>query len=99
MGNSQCIQEPEEDTAHNDISYDFFANLAKSIKAMKITMMLVMPYPPSPPSVSIILASLKLFTILDGACQSHSVSIADVSAGRDAAADTGDFDAGRFDEP
>lgn len=45
------------------------------------------------------LASLKLFTILDGACQSHSVSIADVSAGRDAAADTGDFDAGRFDEP
>ena len=77
----------------------FFANLAKSIKAMKITMMLVMPYPPSPPSVSIILASLKLFTILDGACQSHSVSIADVSAGRNAAADTGDFDAGRFDEP
>ena len=85
MGNSQCIQEPEEDTAHNDISYDFFCKLGEKHKSNE--------------NNDDACYALKLFTILDGACQSHSVSIADVSAGRDAAADTGDFDAGRFDEP
>ncbi len=33
MGNSQCIQEPEEDTAHNDISYDFFCKLGEKHKS------------------------------------------------------------------